>query len=244
MRIICPTCASHYEVEADQIGALGQLVRCAQCREVWLVRAPQIDAAARHGVVVPVDSVADRAVARVVEPPREPIDFERARLRLRPRRDPVETGQSMGRTLAGLAAGLLSVAALMATLGFRSAIVDHLPAAAPVFAAVGLPTNPHGLALRDVRSALVTEGDKTVLTLEGHIANLRDGSTNVPALTVVVRDAAQTPLYTWTAPTPKTRLSKGETIEFHSRLAAPPQAGQDVRVSFADAGAGVDLASR
>ena len=39
MRIICPTCASHYEVDAGKIGLEGRQVRCAECRDVWLVRA-------------------------------------------------------------------------------------------------------------------------------------------------------------------------------------------------------------
>ena len=111
----------------------------------------------------------------------------------------------------------------------------HLPAAGALYAAVGLPVNPDGLALRDVRSGLVADGGKTVLMLEGTISNLRGADTPVPALAVVVRDADRTPLYAWTAPAPKATLAKGETVAFRSRLAAPPASGRDVRVTFADA---------
>ena len=56
----------------------------------------------------------------------------------------------------------------------------------------------------------------------------------VPALRIAVRDKAHNELYSWTAPAPKTKLDAGETIVFRSRLAAPPEDGQDLMVSFAD----------
>ncbi len=235
MRIICPTCASHYEVDADAIGANGQLVRCLQCREVWLVKRTEHDA-------LPALSAPDRArpigpseQAPDVGPAREPIDFHRARARLRPRIDAIALGSEARGTLGVLVACVLTLGGVMAALGERTAIVRHVPATSVLYAAIGLPVNTQGLALRGVRSALVAEGDKTVLTLQGEITNLRDEATSVPGLTMVVRGAGQAPLYTWTASSPKSKLAKGETVEFRSRLAAPPPQGQDVRVSFADA---------
>ena len=121
-------------------------------------------------------------------------------------------------------------------VGFRGAIVTRLPAAAPTFAALGLPVLHNGLALQDVRSVVSAEGGKTVLDLEGRIANLHDRSVTVPDLTVMVRDAAAMPLYTWKAAAPKPSLAGGETVAFRTRLSAPPTGGRDVRVSFADAG--------
>lgn len=260
MRIICPTCSSHYEVESDKIDPKGQLVRCAQCREVWLVRAPDDVAAAPPEPVeptpqptpdktsqlpprpvapmLPVAPIAPMsplapvvAAARVV-----PIDFQSAslRLRLRRRRDTAEPAPARGGSLGAITLGAVVLTSLMTLYGFRGAITRHLPAAGIAYAAVGLPVNVDGLALSDVHTALVAEGSETVLTLEGKIANLRNGATTVPALSVVVRGDTDVPLYTWTATAPKAKLEPGETVVFRSRLAEPPAAGRNVQVSFVD----------
>lgn len=229
MRIICPGCSSHYEVDADKIGADGQLVRCAHCRDVWLARRPA-DAAAPRFTVGPGGEPPIHPVARGEAAP--PIDFARAKARLRAR-PPLDTAGGRGALGSlGVAGAVLCAAA--ALLGARVTIARHLPATAPLYAALGLPAGDGGLVLRDVRSGLVAEGGRTVLTLQGSISNLGADATPVPPLSVVVRDAALAPLYTWTAPAPKPSLAKGETVAFQSRLAAPPAAGQDVRVSFAE----------
>lgn len=240
MRIICPTCASHYEVEADKIGASGQLVRCAECREVWLVRPEAETVAERPAPVPPPVPRTDRepsAFTAAAAAGNGTIDFAAARTRLRRRADrpaAAEARRPNGTTL--LSVGLIGAVALGLAGGFRAAIVTAVPAAAPAYAALGLPGTPEGLALREVRSVVSAEGDTRTLTLEGSIANLGTRTTPVPNLTVVVRDKAETPLYTWTAAAPRTSLGRGETVAFKSRLTAPPAAGHDVRVSFAEAG--------
>lgn len=54
MLIVCPNCASSYEVQADKLGAGGRSVRCVRCREVWFATAAsetpaQLEAAAPPG---------------------------------------------------------------------------------------------------------------------------------------------------------------------------------------------------
>lgn len=49
MLIVCPTCATSYDVEPASLGANGRQVRCVRCRSVWLAelnRAAQLTAAA------------------------------------------------------------------------------------------------------------------------------------------------------------------------------------------------------
>lgn len=238
MRIICPTCASHYEVEADKIGASGQLVRCAECREVWLVR-PEAEAGSEQPALTPPEtSRNDRepsAFAAAGQAGNGTIDFAAARTRLRRRpKSPAaaEAGRPNGTTL--LSVGLIGAIALGLSAGFHTPIVAAVPAMAPAYAALGLPAAPDGLALREVHSVVSADGDTRTLILEGSIANLAPHATRVPNLTVVVRDKAQMPLYSWTAPPPKIVLGRGETVAFKSRLTAPPAAGHDVRVSFAE----------
>ena len=47
MLIVCPTCATSYDVEPASLGANGRQVRCVRCRTVWLAelnRAAQLTA--------------------------------------------------------------------------------------------------------------------------------------------------------------------------------------------------------
>ncbi len=49
MLIVCPSCATSYDVEPASLGANGRQVRCVRCRTVWraeLNRAAQLAAAA------------------------------------------------------------------------------------------------------------------------------------------------------------------------------------------------------
>lgn len=238
MRIICPTCASHYELEADKIGATGQLVRCAECREVWLVRLPDAAASERQPVPPQEQPRADRepsAFQAASQATSGAIDFSAARMRLRRRSESPATARRKGGTTL-LSIGVSGALILGLAGGFRGAIVTRLPATAPAYAALGLTAVPEGLALREVHSVMSADGGTRTLTLEGSIANLGSRAISVPNLTVVVRDKAETPLYSWTAVPPKNLLGRGETVAFRSRLTSPPATGHDVRVSFADAG--------
>lgn len=41
MLIVCPACASRYEIAEAKIGAGGRKVRCASCQNTWQIEAPQ-----------------------------------------------------------------------------------------------------------------------------------------------------------------------------------------------------------
>jgi len=40
MQIVCPNCATPYQVEPASLGATGRSVRCVRCRAVWFARDP------------------------------------------------------------------------------------------------------------------------------------------------------------------------------------------------------------
>ncbi len=40
MRIICPNCASHYEISKNSVPKSGRNVQCTNCSEIWLQDAP------------------------------------------------------------------------------------------------------------------------------------------------------------------------------------------------------------
>jgi hypothetical protein len=130
---------------------------------------------------------------------------------------------------AALVAMIFSASAL---IGLRDKIVRLAPPAAPVFAAVGLPINPTGLELRDLRSRIMLDGARKILAIEGEIVNLRREANRVPPVLLTVRGENGLDRYAWTTQPPKSRLEPGEKIAFRARLASPPADGADVLVRF------------
>lgn len=49
MNIVCPNCATSYEVDASALGPAGRSVRCARCRQVWHAR---VDDMARANALI------------------------------------------------------------------------------------------------------------------------------------------------------------------------------------------------
>jgi predicted Zn finger-like uncharacterized protein len=40
MLIVCPSCATSYQIDPGSVGAAGRMVRCARCRATWFATAP------------------------------------------------------------------------------------------------------------------------------------------------------------------------------------------------------------
>ncbi len=118
-------------------------------------------------------------------------------------------------------------------VGGRAQIVRLAPAAAPLYAAIGLNVNLRQMDIQGVVSKLTEEDGRKILVVEGDIRNLADSSLAAPRMRLAVLDSNGDEIYTWTAAPPKSRLLGGEKASFRARLAAPPQEGREVRVRFA-----------
>ena len=240
MLIDCPHCGHSYHIARARLGENGRKMRCAHCREVWHAAAhvtadPMDDARARplnlaqephEGIEISGDATSERST---------PAGFEE--LYGAPRAVPAAKPprwRNLSHLPFGLLAATLAIAASMAALGARAAIVRHLPASASLYAAIGLPVNLRGLELRHVTSTLVGEGAQRVLAIEGDIANVSRKEAILPLLLVSVRGTDKTGIYSWTTPAPQAKLGTGETIAFRARLAAPPDNAKDVLVRFQD----------
>jgi hypothetical protein len=134
-----------------------------------------------------------------------------------------------------LAAFLAVLLGSMALVGLKEKIVRILPPSAALYASAGMPVNVRGLEFRVVKSAMGEDGAQRFLKVRGEITNLRTQSNAVPPIELVVEGADGRPLYRWTATAPKNKLVGNETVAFEARLLAPPDAGRDVRVHFAQA---------
>lgn len=213
MDVVCRTCSASYHIPDAVRGDDPCRFRCAGCGESWDL-APRPTLA---GSLAPI-----RGAARPIQA-----------MRTAPRRAPV-----LGRIIAPLrrlAAPLALTAVLaggMAAVAARAAIVAAVPAAGGLYAAIGLPVNPLGLAIRDVVARLGAGGDKSLLAVEGSIVNLRGQPAAAPNLRIALRAADGRELYVWTTRPPKDRLAGAERIPFVARLAAPPADAVDALVKF------------
>ena len=121
---------------------------------------------------------------------------------------------------------------VMVLIGLRNKIVQVAPPTARVYAAIGLPVNLAGLELRGLRSRIVMDGARKVLTIEGEIVNLRREANRVPQVALTVRGEDGRDQYAWTTRPPKPKLEPGEAMPFRARLVSPPENGADVLVRF------------
>ncbi len=63
MKIVCPTCATSYQVSAASIGATGRSVRCTRCRAIWVASAAEALEAAADAIAPETAASSDAAVA-------------------------------------------------------------------------------------------------------------------------------------------------------------------------------------
>ncbi|HVZ54604.1 MAG TPA: MJ0042-type zinc finger domain-containing protein [Pseudolabrys sp.] len=127
---------------------------------------------------------------------------------------------------------LLLFAANVALIGARNEVVRYVPQTASLFAAIGLPVNLRGLSFEDVHIAKETQDGMAILLIEGKIVSTTNRTVEVPRLRFAARNASGQEIYSWTAKPERGALGPGESMSFHSRLAAPPADANDVMVRF------------
>ena len=207
MVVVCRTCSATYHIPDEILGDEICRFRCSRCGHSWDIQ-PRPTLA---GSLAPFSGAARTAQRRI---PRL------RRLAARVRR------------LAAPVACAAALAGAMAAVAARAEIVAIAPAAGGLYAAIGLPVNPLGLAIADVSARLGAGGDKSLLAVEGALVNLRDKETAAPNLRIALRAADGRELYVWTTRPPKDRLAAGERAPFVARLAAPPPGVVDALVKF------------
>lgn len=114
----------------------------------------------------------------------------------------------------------------------RNETVRLFPGSAPVFEAIGLAVNLHGLDINEVKSRLVLEESRETLEVTGTIVNLTQAKQKLPVLRLSIRSAAGQEIYVWTATADQPELGPGEKTMFRRRLASPPPESHSVLVRF------------
>ncbi len=161
--------------------------------------------------------------------PEENGSYVARRQRLKERR------QKAKRTSRWTAVILVLFAFNVALIGARSEVVRYLPQTASLFAAVGLPVNLRNLKFDRVKITKEAQDGVNILIIEGMIVNTANKPTDVPRLRFSARNATGQDVYSWTALPSRGILGAKESMEFRSRLAAPPADAVDVMVRFFNA---------
>lgn len=238
--IHCPACHGTLEVDAAQL-TRPRRICCTLCAHRWIEEPREVplslslrssfmpaELAPPPPPPPPPKQVAAEQPIAEPEPKQPERKFGRKRV------IPVAPQEMPEPRSYGLLSTVAALLVLTLLLAGRETVVRIWPPAAQSFAALGLPVNLHGLDIRDVRTRILQEPTQKVLTIDGQIRNLRDGSQALPELLLSLRDAQGREVYAWKAPPPKSGLARGETIQFRARLAAPPEGANLVRVQFAD----------
>lgn len=254
MLIVCPSCASQYELDAAKLGPEGRKVRCAGCRTAWHVApvpefpdAPsaeetqallseEIEQAAIIDAQVTA-LAAERSATAAAEDDGPETPAMPPRRRRAGRKGTGAPNRTARARFAGLSAPVVLTLSGLALAGLlvwqRELAVRGAPQLAVLFERIGLPVNLRGLSLSAVESGLIDDGQGRFLIVEGDVTNITRGKATVPPIEVSVRDASGMTLYRWTTEPPRPKLEPAELMRFRARLASPPENGQSVLVRFA-----------
>jgi predicted Zn finger-like uncharacterized protein len=211
MIVSCPACESRFEVDQEQLGFKGRIVRCGKCGNCWH-QMPDNDPRA--------------AVAEEPGPP--------PRRRPPPPPPPKKKGR-------GVALGWLLLLALIAGIAAggwyeRERIVAQFPQLADAYALLGIPVTRPGPVL-DLKvltpSSDVVEGD-TVITVRGTVTNISDRKQEVPQLRAQLIGKSGDVLSEWVFDTPQVELDAGGSVDFETQTRNPPAGAQNVSVFFVD----------
>ncbi|MCR4521511.1 MULTISPECIES: zinc-ribbon domain-containing protein [Bosea] len=265
MLIVCPSCASQYELDAAKLGPEGRKVRCASCKTSWHVEpsafpeppseaetqallAEELERAA--AIDAEITALAAEAGAQGVSEKPPVVEAPVAAVPKRRGKRPAKPGKASSAFLRRGGAGLPVAAALagLALIGIvawqRQAVVRAAPQLAGLFETIGMPVNVRGLSLSSIESGVVADGQNRFLIVEGDVTNITKSKTAVPLIEVAVKDAGGATLYTWTTEPPRASLEPAELVRFRARLASPPEQGQSVKVRFTSAQSAANLASK
>lgn len=215
MIVSCPACESRFQVDREQLGYDGRIVRCGKCGNCWH-QMPEKDPRAAM--------VATAAAVTADVPP------------LPGRRRGVPPQKKRGGLAAGWILLLLFVAGVAAGGWFeRERIVIQFPQLADVYALIGVPVAARGptLQLNDVNTERAELDGDTVITVRGVVANLSDRKQTLPPLRVQLTDSSGAVLTEWTFDPPRGELDAGDSVIFESQTRNPPEGAQNLNITFA-----------
>ena len=226
----CPVCDARNHLSARAAAGMAKAY-CRTCDHQWT----EIDTLPAH---LTVDEQPIRNLPRTIEHDEAP-ELEARRLgemarEAQERFAAAHTARNRTRQNWAML-GLFMVAPFAAAAFMPETVVSAAPIAIKAYEALGYDINLYGLDIRNVeRQHAIVEGAR-ILSVKGEIANI-DGSTRkIPWLRFALVGPSGEELYTWVLDTAARPLRPGETTGFVTRVSAPPEASQNLKIRFARA---------
>jgi predicted Zn finger-like uncharacterized protein len=226
MILTCPECATGYFVDDSQIKAGGRKVRCANCGARWTAHP--------EGALELVTSE-EGALAREAPAP-EPAPITAEEL---PRvfRDRAEEERRMRRAAATGAAWAAGAVVLVVLIGIgillRDGVVRVWPQTASLYAAIGLPVNPTGLVIEQVRTEPALHEGHAALDVSGVIRNVVDRPVVAPPLRISIYNTQGKRVAGQVASLDNARIPPGAARHFMTSIFDPPYSAANLDVTFA-----------
>ncbi len=220
MILSCPLCSTRYIVDPRALGA-GRLVRCARCSHTWH-QAPPEEAPPRIDVVAPPSEV---------EPP-SPRTEGRVQLPALPQRRHAPW-VAIGWIILLLIVGGVAGGGVWA----RDEVIRLWPPSARLYQLVGLAAPQPG-DWYQIRAEPRRDEENGVprLVIKGEVINSSSVAQEVPKLKVLLRDASNRIVQSWTFSVSDERLLPGASVPFTTSVVRPNEAATGMTVTVAGTG--------
>ena len=200
-------------------------ISCASCGHSWI-----------EGKAVELVDISPRKVPAIIEHGFEP-DSEVKRLVEASRRArevfAVKRQQRLGRLRGWAILGACVLAPVAAAASFPEAVVGIAPVTVRAYDAVGYSVNIYGLEVRRVEQQYAIVDGMRVLSIKGEISNVSNSPQKIPWLRFGLKDGQQLEVYNWTLDTGARPLRAGESTNFVTRVASPPETAKNLQIRFA-----------
>jgi predicted Zn finger-like uncharacterized protein len=225
MLVHCPSCSARHRLP-DSHSAAGTLtITCQSCGHRWT----EIE-------MIEIEDKPARSLPRVIDNGPSPED-EARRLAAMARESEHRFRAQENHRRRALRNWLAYAAFFFAPIGVAGLFPETVVAAAPITAIayekLGFDVNIYGLELRRIERQHAIVNGTRVLSIKGSVLNVSDSERKMPWLRFALTDAAGKELYTWTLDTGARPLRAGEMTGFTTRVAAPPEAAQNIKIRFA-----------
>jgi hypothetical protein len=200
-------------------------ISCASCGHSWI-----------EGKAVELVDISPRKVPAVIEHGFEP-DSEVKRLVEASRRArevfAVKRQQRLGRLRGWAILGACVLAPVAAAASFPEVVVGIAPVTMRAYDVVGYSVNIYGLEVRRVEQQYAIVDGMRVLSIKGEISNVSGSNKKIPWLRFGLKDGQQLEVYNWTLDTGARSLRAGESTNFVTRVASPPETAKNLQIRFA-----------
>ena len=225
MIVNCPSCTSRVDLPSLRLD--GGLVVCPSCGHDWLeAKAVDITAEAVPAATTPLSSARapEAEISQLVSASRyaqETFKLQRRRRRM------------VAAAWLGLGFAAMTPAAL--ALAIPEQVVSTAPATIAFYEMMGRKVNIYGVEIRDVQlQHLLVEGQR-VIAIKGELVNVSEATRKIPWLRFGLKAGDNAEVYNWQLDTDARPLRPGETKNFVTRIASPPETAKILEIRFARA---------